>query len=519
MEFFSSYKCPCCGGKVTKTAETQPKCSACGRTFSPEASAALENEKALRQEESEPSVPVSEAWEGREFDESEIQGCRCRDCGGMVYLKKGAEKPLCPRCGGETARTLSSDGVPCPDYVMPFLLDKAAAKAKYTHLISEKAFLPDTFLREEHPDGFRAIYVPCWLYEAEVSAKMYFRGHTSQTVSVFDGRAKDRLDYYSLYRKGKMNFYRVPVLAVGDLPEEIREVLEPVEAEGLEPFRLSHLQTVSVMKPTETAAKTVKKAKGKIRERVKDVFRGMTHPYYETESKAEQIRTDRFRARQILCPVWVLHTVSEEKQYLLAVNGRTGKYMGTFPTDEGKKKTYFRKRLLLVSGLAVAAMLLLWGIASEIFSPGMIFDLRSAIFLVLFVAAGLGIGFLTAYTATARQSRKMEEPVLRKGADTPIKGSLETEESKDVLLYSEEREREYQYREDYDSTYTEHYRSRGGYRTEYTRGYSHYRSSGSHSSRGSSGSSSRSSFGSGSRSVGSSGISGGHSHGGHGGKF
>ena len=195
MTVFAPYKCPCCGGKVTESAKNQWKCNACGCISSPEAPEALENEKALRQEAPEPSVSAAEAWEGRDFEESEIQGYRCRDCGGVVYLKKDAEKPLCPRCGGETARTLSSSGVPCPDFVMPFLLDKAAAKAKFTHLISEKAFLPDAFLQEAHPDEFLAIYVPCWLYEAEVSAKMYFRGHTSQTVSVFDEMAKDRLDY------------------------------------------------------------------------------------------------------------------------------------------------------------------------------------------------------------------------------------------------------------------------------------------------------------------------------------
>jgi hypothetical protein len=71
----------------------------------------------------------------------------------------------------------------------------------------------------------------------------------------------------------------------------------------------------------------------KMRDAVKD--------YSEVKQKAESIRLSDAKAEYAMLPVWMMSTSYGGKIYPLAVNGQSGKMIGSLPIDQGKYYKYF----------------------------------------------------------------------------------------------------------------------------------------------------------------------------------
>ena len=62
-----------------------------------------------------------------------------------------------------------------PDLVIPFKLDKKAAKEAYYRHIKGRTFLPKAFRRENHIDEIKGLYVPFWLFDGDVDADVRYK--------------------------------------------------------------------------------------------------------------------------------------------------------------------------------------------------------------------------------------------------------------------------------------------------------------------------------------------------------
>lgn len=61
-----------------------------------------------------------------------------------------------------------------PDFVIPFKLNKEAAKAGLMKHLKGKRLLPKIFKDENHIDEIKGIYVPFWLFDTDVNADMRY---------------------------------------------------------------------------------------------------------------------------------------------------------------------------------------------------------------------------------------------------------------------------------------------------------------------------------------------------------
>ena len=78
-----------------------------------------------------------------------------------------------------------------PDYVIPFKLDKKAAKAAYMRHIEGKRLLPKLFRDQNHIDEIKGIYVPFWLFDADADRQC--RLHQRAWTEVEDLRDRVQL--------------------------------------------------------------------------------------------------------------------------------------------------------------------------------------------------------------------------------------------------------------------------------------------------------------------------------------
>lgn len=62
-----------------------------------------------------------------------------------------------------------------PDYVIPFQVDKKAAKAALKQHYGGKRLLPKVFKDQNHIDEIKGIYVPVWLFNADADANIRYK--------------------------------------------------------------------------------------------------------------------------------------------------------------------------------------------------------------------------------------------------------------------------------------------------------------------------------------------------------
>ena len=127
-------------------------------------------------------------WEtsgGTEWRAGEEEGMRvysCRSCGGEIVCDENTAATSCPYCGNPVVMTGNLSGALRPDLVIPFKLDKKAAKAGLEKHLANKYFLPAVFRSQNHIDEIKGVYVPVWLFDADVSGKLPLSRNADQNM-------------------------------------------------------------------------------------------------------------------------------------------------------------------------------------------------------------------------------------------------------------------------------------------------------------------------------------------------
>ena len=86
-------------------------------------------------EQEQKKNPEETRWEagnGAQWKEDEISGMAvysCQSCGGEITADKTTGATTCPFCGNRVVLKGQFEGELRPDYIIPFKLDKKAAKA------------------------------------------------------------------------------------------------------------------------------------------------------------------------------------------------------------------------------------------------------------------------------------------------------------------------------------------------------------------------------------------------------
>ena len=155
MQNLQEYKCPCCSGAIAFDSTLQKmKCPFCDTEFEMEAlkgyDAELQNEKKDNME-----------WEnnaGGDWQEGETDGLRsyvCKSCGGEIVGDANTAATACPFCNNPVVMMNQFSGALKPDLVIPFKLDKKAAKAGLMKHLTGKRLLPKVFKDQNHIDEIR----------------------------------------------------------------------------------------------------------------------------------------------------------------------------------------------------------------------------------------------------------------------------------------------------------------------------------------------------------------------------
>ena len=359
MDTLQEYKCPCCGGAIAFDSTLQKlKCPYCDTEFDIET---LENYG--KELEGEPDDSMS--WEtsaGVDWQEGEADGLRsyiCKSCGGEIVADDTTAATSCPFCGNPVVMSGQVSGYLKPDYVIPFKLDKKAAKEALKKHYSGKKLLPKVFKDENHIDEIRGVYVPFWLFDADADAHIRYKATRVRAWSDSDYNYTET-SFFSVVRGGSIGFQRVPVDGSSKMPDNLMESVEPFYFEDAVDFHTAYLAGYLADKYDVDAEAAVPRANERIKSSTADAFAQTVQGYATVTPEASGIHLQNGRAKYALYPVWLLNTTWKGKKYTFAMNGQTGKFVGDLPLDKGAYKKWLFGLAGIVGAAVFALSYLIW---------------------------------------------------------------------------------------------------------------------------------------------------------------
>ena len=352
MPVLQEYKCPCCGGAIAFDSDSQNmKCPYCDTEFDVQTLAAYDETL-----QNQPEDDISWQSSDTQFDREEQDALRayvCQSCGGELVTDANTAATSCPYCGNPVVLMERLTGTLKPDFVIPFKLDKEAAMAALTRHYQGKPLLPKVFKDENHVREIKGIYVPFWLYDADVDAHIRYRATRTRFWSDSNYNYTETR-YYSVLRAGKLGFDHVPVDSSSKMPNDLMESIEPYDFSQAVDFQTAYLAGYLADKYDVTAEESMERANARIKQSTEDTFRDTVIGYSSVLPEHTGIRLENGKARYALYPVWLLTTRWREETYTFAMNGQTGKFAGNLPMDKGAFCRWFFGLLAGVGALAFA---------------------------------------------------------------------------------------------------------------------------------------------------------------------
>ena len=342
--------CPACKTELNSEGISgEATCPGCGAQFQMEDLRAYAAQMAEKQDDNMNwDTEAGGQWQEGEADGLRIYGCK--QCGGEIVADETTGATHCPYCGNPVVLTGHFTGLLKPDLVIPFKVDKKAAKEALNNHYKGKRLLPKVFKDQNHIEEVKGLYVPVWLFDADVDANVEYDATRVHRWSDSDYEYTETR-HYAVIRGGGIGFENVPVDGSSKMDDTLMESIEPFDISDAVPFKTAYLPGYMADKYDVDAGESIDRANQRIKQSTEDAFRSTVMGYTTVTAVDSNIRLQNGKSRYALYPVWILNTDWNGQKFTFAINGQTGKIAGDLPMDKG----LFWKYLLIVSG-AVAAL-------------------------------------------------------------------------------------------------------------------------------------------------------------------
>ena len=331
------YKCPHCGGGLTFGQENQSMhCPYCESDFDLEA--VLEQEKQIPDPEIQWDHSGGTEWS--ENEKEKLVTFVCPNCGGQLTTDANTAATFCPYCDnpavipGRVADHLKPDGV------IPFRTSKEDAVNAFRKLCQGKPLLPKFFTEDHRVEKISGIYVPFWLYDCKSDFSGSYKAtrvhHWSDSKYIYT-----RTEYYHLLREADAEFVRIPMDASVKMDNAIMESIEPFDYSQLVDFETAYLSGFLADKYDVEAKDGEDRVRSRVQESMHSMVGNTLLGYSTVVPMTRNLNVSHGNAKYVLLPVWMLHTRYQDKTYVFAMNGQTGKITGTFPICPRRTAAWF----------------------------------------------------------------------------------------------------------------------------------------------------------------------------------
>lgn len=361
MSELNEYKCPCCGGAIAFDSGIQKmKCPFCDTEF--EMQTLLDLDAALKKEQEQTDEMKWDEPAGSSWQKGEQEGMFvyvCDSCGGEIVGEATTAATFCPYCGNNVVMKAQFTGMLRPDLVIPFKLDKEAAKKGLLKHLTGKKLLPKVFKDQNHIDEVKGVYVPFWLYDTDTDATVRYKATRVRTWSDSNYNYT-QTSFYQILRAGSVGFENVPVDGSKRMPNDLMESIEPFDLSQAVDFQTAYLAGFFADKYDVSMEECQTRANERVKNSTIEAFRQTVQGYATVTTENASVQYKGNRTRYALLPVWLLNTTWNGQKYTFAMNGQTGKFVGNLPMDKGLYGKYFAIAGAIGAAIAAAVLTVLY---------------------------------------------------------------------------------------------------------------------------------------------------------------
>ena len=357
-----SYKCLCCGAPLSFRPEAEKvTCEYCGTELEVKT---VEEFYAQKEAAAAAAQAAKEAkWDtaaaGNEWEQQEaelMQAFTCSSCGAEIVCDANTMATECCYCGNPTMLPSRFSGMLKPDYIIPFKKTKEEAVAALKKFYEGKPLLPDAFTANNRVEAIQGMYVPFWLFDADINAQGMYKASRSTVVTTED-EIITTTEYYNCERAGTMKFERIPVDGSLKMDDTFMESIEPFDYSEMVPFRTAYLTGYLADKYDVDADASVARADERVNTSAKMCLAGTVEGFDGVEPTDDcTIVKNNNGVHYAMVPVWILTTRYKDEPYTFMMNGQTGKVVGSLPIDYGKLRNYSLMSFAICAVIAFAIL-------------------------------------------------------------------------------------------------------------------------------------------------------------------
>ncbi len=335
MADIMNYKCPCCGAPLVYKGDKQMMvCESCDSQFT------MEQVKEAEEAEKTSASASDMTWQTSEpamikDENGKMTGYTCPSCGAEIIADENTAATECPYCGNQAIMPQSFEGMFKPDCMIPFKVDKTAAQGALENFYKGKRLLPDAFTKGNRVKNINGVYVPFWLFDCSAEGNVTYDAVKEKRWS--DSNADYvKKDTYLVSRQGSMEFEKIPVDASKEMDDAYMDAIEPFDYSQAVGYDSAYFSGYLANKYDVDQKESVPRANERVTNSVKAALRDTVKGYDSVSEKSGNVNIKNGRSAYAMMPVWMLNTKYNDKIYTFAMNGQTGKLVGSLPVDMGK---------------------------------------------------------------------------------------------------------------------------------------------------------------------------------------
>ena len=365
----TNYQCPSCTGPLRFDGPSgKLVCDYCGSRFDTAEIEQLYSEKDtdarknyIQQENSKTESQWDTSLLSDEWGEDgeKMKYYSCPSCGAQLICDESTSATHCPYCNNPSIVPGQFAGTLKPEYIIPFRLSHDDAVKALQQYYQGKKFLPDVFTKNNRIQEIQGVYVPFWLFSGKAEADVTYTASNTRVFRQGEYQVTETT-YFDVRRKGTVPFAKIPVDASSRMPDKYMDSVEPFDYSELKPFSTGYLPGFLAQRHDVPAEECAPRADSRAENTAVDIMSDKVTGYDSYTVNSKNIVLKRGKVSYALLPVYMLNTTWNNQDYLFAMNGQTGKFIGNLPVDKAKYHRSFFGIFAAVTALLGTALMLLF---------------------------------------------------------------------------------------------------------------------------------------------------------------
>ncbi|MBR5970324.1 MAG: TPM domain-containing protein, partial [Lachnospiraceae bacterium] len=300
--------------------------------------------------------PVTYDNAGREVEartDFDVRVYSCPQCAGEIMATNTTATTFCAYCGANVMLTERMSAQQKPEYIIPFRKNKNDCIKAYKRLLRRSLFAPGELRDPAHLNRFIGIYMPYWLFGAEVDDTVTMPGKTTKRI---DSDHK-QVTRYALRTQVQASYFGASRDASRGFADDFSEAIAPFDSNAVKPFSPAYFcgffADIHDMPPENYKENATKMIASHLYRSVAGT--GASRGYeVETEklsdkTKIAHLKLKETNVQRAFFPVWFLSFRKKagggkDRVAYAVMNGQTGRIAADLPASEVK---YLVSSLLL----------------------------------------------------------------------------------------------------------------------------------------------------------------------------